>query len=56
MLDEKICELRDKLNKSIEQGEDYDKTYELSTQLDRLIVEYYQELKKNKKKVAWMPL
>ena len=35
-----ICELRDKLNKSI-LTEDYEVTYELSIQLDDLITEYY---------------
>lgn len=42
MLDEKICELRDKLNKSIENGDDYDKIYKLSVELDELIAEYYR--------------
>ncbi len=42
MLDEKICELRDKLNKSIENGEDYEKIYRLSVELDELIAEFYR--------------
>lgn len=41
MLDEKICALRDKLNDSIVLGEDYNKIYKLSTDLDDLIAKYY---------------
>lgn len=47
MINDEICELRDKLNKSIEDGESYDKIYELSVQLDKLIAKFYNE--KNKK-------
>lgn len=46
MLNDRICELRDKLNKSIENGENYDKIYKLSVELDELIAEFYRE--KNK--------
>lgn len=53
MLNDEICKLRDKLNKSIEQGDDYNITYKLSIELDGLIAEYYQESKKAKKKLAW---
>lgn len=53
MLNEEICKLRDKLNKSIEQGEDYEKTYQLSIELDELIARYYKALKENKKKLAY---
>lgn len=42
MLDEKICKLREKLNNSIISGQDYNVTYELSIQLDKLIAEYYK--------------
>lgn len=49
MLNDEICKLRDKLNKSIEQGEDYSITYQLSVELDELIAKYYKELKQNKK-------
>ncbi len=56
MLNDEICKLRDKLNKSIEKGEDYSVIYELSVQLDELIAKYYNDLKNNKKKLAWMPL
>ena len=52
MLNDEICKLRDKLNKSIESGEDYKITYKLSTELDELIVQYYNNLKNNKKKLA----
>ena len=41
MLIDQICELRDKLNKSI-LTEDYQVTYELSIKLDDLIAEYYK--------------
>lgn len=41
MLNDEICKLRDKLNKSIENEEDYDKIYNLSIQLDELIAKYY---------------
>lgn len=42
MLNDEICKLRDKLNKSIEQGDDYSITYKLSVELDELIAKYYQ--------------
>ena len=50
MLNDEICKLRDKLNKSIEQGDDYNITYQLSVELDELIAQYYDNLKKGKKK------
>ena len=40
---EKINELREKLNKSIENNEEYSKIYDLSVQLDKLIEQYYQK-------------
>lgn len=49
MLNDEICKLRDKLNKSIEQGEDYSVVYQLSIELDELIANYYKDLKNNKK-------
>ena len=49
MLNDEICKLREKLNKSIEQGDDYSVTYQLSVELDELIAKYYEELKENKK-------
>ena len=45
MLNEEICKLRDKLNKSIENGDDYAITYKLSIELDELIAKYYRDLK-----------
>lgn len=42
MLIDQICNLRDKLNKSI-LTEDYEVTYELSIRLDELIARYYKE-------------
>ena len=51
MLNDEICKLRDKLNKSIEQGDDYSITYKLSIELDELIAKYYKELKDSKKKL-----
>lgn len=53
MLNDEICKLRDRLNKSIEQGDDYSVTYQLSVELDDLIAEYYEDLKDSKKKLAW---
>lgn len=52
MLNEEICKLRDKLNKSIENGDDYDITYKLSVELDELIAKYYRDLKDGKKKLV----
>ena len=51
MLNDEICKLRDKLNRSIEQGDDYSITYQLSVELDQLIAQYYEELKNSKKKL-----
>ena len=43
MINDEICKLRDKLNKSIENGDDYDVIYKLSVQLDELIAKFYEE-------------
>ncbi len=43
MLNDEICKLRDKLNKSIEEGNDYDTIYRLSVMLDKLIAKFYDE-------------
>ena len=43
MLDEEIYELRQKLNESILSGQDYNVTYKLSVELDKLIIKYYQK-------------
>lgn len=50
MLNEEICELREKLNKSIIDGEDYTVTYKLSIELDELIAKYYKVEEVAKKK------
>ena len=50
MLNDEICKLRDKLNKSIEDGEDYEVIYQLSIELDELITNYYE--KKDEKQFA----
>ena len=41
MLNDEICNLRNKLNKSIEDGEDYSVIYQLSVELDDLIANFY---------------
>lgn len=51
MLNDEICKLREELNNSIITGQDYDVTYKLSVELDKLIAEYYRiELNLGKKK------
>ena len=45
MLNERICCLREKLNESIINGEDYSTVYQLSIELDELIAEYYRQNK-----------
>ena len=45
MLDNEICKLREKLNNSILNGDDYSITYKLSVELDELIAQYYRESK-----------
>ena len=42
MLNDEICILREKLNNSILNGEDYSITYKISIELDELIAEYYK--------------
>ena len=49
MIDEEILKLREKLNKSIEDGDDYEKIYKLSVELDELIAKYYSD-KESKKR------
>ncbi len=43
MLNEEICKVRDKLNKSIEENVDYSAIYKISVELDMLIAKYYNE-------------
>ena len=42
MLKEEICKIREKLNDSILNDKDYEKTYQISVELDQLIAEYYK--------------
>ena len=44
MLNDEICNLRNKLNKSIEDGEDYSVIYQLSVELDDLIANFYNDV------------
>ena len=41
MLNDEICKLREKLNKSIEENASYDEIYKISVELDELIAEFY---------------
>lgn len=50
MLEDKINKKREALNRSIENGKDYNKTYKLSVELDDLITEFYKENKEKKNK------
>lgn len=43
MLNEEICKVRYKLNKSIEKNVDYAIIYKISVELDILIAKYYNE-------------
>ena len=45
MLNDEICKVRDKLNKSIEEGKEYDEIYKISVELDKLIAKYYSKEK-----------
>ena len=44
MLEQEICNLREKLNESILNEEDYKITYKLSIELDELIAKYYKNM------------
>ena len=48
MLNDEICELREKPNESIIKGQDYSVTYKLSIELDELIAKYYRKTQKAK--------
>ena len=52
MLNDEICNLRDKLNYSIASGEDYSVTYKLSVELDELIAQFYRNKLKEKEKIT----
>ena len=43
MLNDEICKLRDKLNNSILEGNDYSIIYSISVELDELIARFYKE-------------
>ena len=43
MLNKQILKLREELNNSIINGEDYEVVYKLSVNLDELITKYYKE-------------
>lgn len=43
MLNDEICKMRDKLNKSILDGKDYTIIYKISVELDELISKYYKQ-------------
>lgn len=49
MLNDEICKLRERLNDSIINDEDYNITYQISVELDELIAKYYSiEIKSQK--------
>ena len=53
MINDEICKLREKLNQSIINGNDYSITYQISIELDDLIAKYYStqiKLSKNNKR------
>lgn len=57
MLNDEICKLREKLNNSILNGEDYSITYQISVELDELIAKYYSmEIKSPKRNTRKMEL
>ena len=43
MINKEILNLREKLNNSIINGEEYEVVYKLSIELDELITKYYKE-------------
>lgn len=43
MLNDDICKLRERLNESIINNEDYNITYKISVELDELIAKYYKQ-------------
>lgn len=46
-LADRIINLRDKLNKSIDRNEKYEYIYNLSVELDQLIAQYYKQMPVN---------
>ena len=53
MLNEEICKVRDKLNKSIEKNVDYAIIYKISVELDILIPKYYNEEYRSQKSLKY---
>jgi len=43
MINDEILKVREKLNESIINGEEYEKIYQISIELDELITQYYRE-------------
>lgn len=43
MIDKRICDLREKLNYSIINEDDYNIIYKMSIELDELIAKYYEK-------------
>lgn len=43
MIDKQILKLREELNNSIINGEDYETIYKISVELDELIAEHYKK-------------
>ena len=55
MLNDEICKLRERLNNSILNGEDY--SYQISVELDELIAKYYSmEIRSPKRNTRKMEL
>ena len=42
MLNDEICKVREELNNSILNNDDYSITYQISVRLDKLIAQYYR--------------
>jgi hypothetical protein len=43
MVEEKIVELKDLLDNQILNNDNYEKIYKTSTEIDKLIIEYYKQ-------------
>ncbi|MDO5557481.1 MAG: aspartyl-phosphate phosphatase Spo0E family protein [Clostridia bacterium] len=43
MIEDRIRELREKLNKSMSDDNNFEKIYEMSLELDNLILKYYRD-------------
>lgn len=49
MLVEEINNLKDKLEKQVMEKDSYEKIYETSVKIDKLLIKYYKELEASKK-------